>query len=362
MVELMCVQATVNALLIVLLPLVVRVTSGAWFRDLGLSLQGWRDQVAVGVVSVLFLMPFVYGAQFIAMSALGPFDEESRHPVEKMFKKQFSSEAAALALLTAVVMAPLFEELMFRGIFQRWLVDLMDRFRNRVRSRPAGLSDTIELAQLPGVSGAPDPPRPDDPDFQWDNEAPCEPIGSGGSDGTPGFPDRSISPGDDPAAGPGIPDSLEPANWSEDFMDERPGEGSMMDERPSGYWEFGDPVPLVPKSDMPSHVGAGTAIVVTSLVFASLHAGQWPAPIPIFILALGLGFVYHRTGSLLASVCMHAVFNGFSTVMLFFVLLLGVPPAAEKKVPPPAVEDNAPVEKVTSVVSGENPRPDRGER
>ena len=47
----------------------------------------------------------------------------------------------------------------------------------------------------------------------------------------------------------------------------------------------------------------GVAIVLTSLIFAALHAAQWPAPIPLFLLAVGLGVVYQRTGSLLAPIC-----------------------------------------------------------
>ena len=55
---------------------------------------------------------------------------------------------------------------------------------------------------------------------------------------------------------------------------------------------------------------------------------------------------------------MHAVFNGTSTLMLFIALLIGVPAAAEKKVPPPAVERNAPADKVKSVVPEVERRPD----
>ena len=69
------------------------------------------------------------------------------------------------------------------------------------------------------------------------------------------------------------------------------------------------------------------------MVFAALHAPQWPAPIPLFVLALGLGIVYERTGSLLAPICMHAVFNGFSTLMLFHVALQG-PDHPEARSPP----------------------------
>ena len=62
-------------------------------------------------------------------------------------------------------------------------------------------------------------------------------------------------------------------------------------------------------------------IVITSLLFASVHAAQWPAPIALFALALVIGTVYHRTGSLIAAIFMHATFNGLSTLALFIELV-----------------------------------------
>ncbi len=86
---------------------------------------------------------------------------------------------------------------------------------------------------------------------------------------------------------------------------------------------------------------AGTAIVLTSLLFALLHAPQWPAPIPLFILSVGLGIVCYRTGSLLSAICTHAFFNGVSTVGMF--LMLGLEPTQDKPVRLlPTVEKVAP--------------------
>lgn len=51
------------------------------------------------------------------------------------------------------------------------------------------------------------------------------------------------------------------------------------------------------------------AIAITSLLFAAVHANgtHWPA---LFVLALGLGYSYEKSGSLLRSMFMHALFNG----------------------------------------------------
>lgn len=51
------------------------------------------------------------------------------------------------------------------------------------------------------------------------------------------------------------------------------------------------------------------AIAVTSLLFAMVHADapHWPA---LFVLAMGLGYAYEKSGSLFQSMFMHAFFNG----------------------------------------------------
>ncbi|CAN0489807.1 unnamed protein product, partial [Hapterophycus canaliculatus] len=53
-------------------------------------------------------------------------------------------------------------------------------------------------------------------------------------------------------------------------------------------------------------------IVVASLLFAMMHWGQGLAPIPLFFLSLGLGYLYRQTGSLIPSIVVHFVLNGFT--------------------------------------------------
>ena len=73
---------------------------------------------------------------------------------------------------------------------------------------------------------------------------------------------------------------------------------------------------------------------MTSLIFAGLHFQQWPAPIALFPLSLMLGYVYQRTGSLFASMAMHATFNGVSMVIALLALWSGVPLGPEPEEPP----------------------------
>jgi membrane protease YdiL (CAAX protease family) len=55
------------------------------------------------------------------------------------------------------------------------------------------------------------------------------------------------------------------------------------------------------------------AILITSLAFALLHpAWSWPA---IFVLAIGLGYLYERTGNLWAPITVHLLFNSLETLI-----------------------------------------------
>jgi len=57
-------------------------------------------------------------------------------------------------------------------------------------------------------------------------------------------------------------------------------------------------------------------IVLSSLCFALMHLGQGLAPVPLFFLALGLGYIYQATHRIVPCVAMHAAFNGFSLLVL----------------------------------------------
>jgi membrane protease YdiL (CAAX protease family) len=63
---------------------------------------------------------------------------------------------------------------------------------------------------------------------------------------------------------------------------------------------------------------AAQAIYGTSLLFALAHAGVWPTPIPLFVLGLGLGYLAHRTQSLVGPMLLHALFNAVACVVLLF--------------------------------------------
>ena len=58
------------------------------------------------------------------------------------------------------------------------------------------------------------------------------------------------------------------------------------------------------------------AIVASSALFAAVHAQVWPSPVPLFVLAIGLGYLYVRTRSLVGPMVVHGMFNAVSAVYL----------------------------------------------
>jgi membrane protease YdiL (CAAX protease family) len=58
------------------------------------------------------------------------------------------------------------------------------------------------------------------------------------------------------------------------------------------------------------------ALYGTSLLFGIMHGFAWPSPVPLFVLALGLGWLMHRTQSLVGPIVLHSLFNGFACIQL----------------------------------------------
>ncbi|MGH7224770.1 MAG: lysostaphin resistance A-like protein, partial [Gemmataceae bacterium] len=61
-----------------------------------------------------------------------------------------------------------------------------------------------------------------------------------------------------------------------------------------------------------SRTSLDPAIFGTSLLFACIHTSVWPTPMPLFVLALGLGVLAQRTRSLVGPIVLHSLFNGVS--------------------------------------------------
>jgi membrane protease YdiL (CAAX protease family) len=67
-----------------------------------------------------------------------------------------------------------------------------------------------------------------------------------------------------------------------------------------------------------SRTPAWPALFAASTLFAAVHSFAWPSPIPLFVLALGLGWLAQRTRSLAGSMVLHGLFNAVNCALLFW--------------------------------------------
>lgn len=215
-------QAVINGAILAAVPWFLRRTTGTTLADFGLSRRGFWANLNRGAGAFFLVGLPVYGLMRLAL-VIWP---RQQHPVEEMLRLHLDAGTIALALISAVVLAPMVEELLFRGLLLGWLQRLFDPASVVVANRPEEpepLDDILALEPMP-------PPR-------WFRILP-------------------------------------------DF--------------------------------------------ITAGLFAAMHLSQWPAPLPLFVLALALGALMRRTGSLWAPIGLHAFFNGVSTLGMLLGSAAGV--------------------------------------
>jgi hypothetical protein len=187
----------------------------------------------------------------------------SQHPLIETLTDPGGIDAMVmlLACASAVIVAPLCEEIAFRLLFQGWLEKWEDE--QLERRTAAGLSDQNAKIEN-GLNTI------------QSNEARVT------NDPTLNFGQSSL----------GICDSSSVCN-------QRP---------PSGL--FGLPHGWLP-------------ILASSLLFGLAHAGYGPEPVPLFFFGLILGYVFQRTNRILPCIVAHAFFNLVSMLALWRIIVQG---------------------------------------
>jgi membrane protease YdiL (CAAX protease family) len=67
-----------------------------------------------------------------------------------------------------------------------------------------------------------------------------------------------------------------------------------------------------------TRTSAWSALFAASTLFAAVHSFAWPSPVPLFLLALGLGWLAQRTRSLAGPIVLHGLFNAVNCALLFW--------------------------------------------
>lgn len=184
-----------------------------------------------------------------------------QHPIIDLLQKNREPWLLAVSGVSAVIVAPLAEEFFFRVLFQSW----------------------VELVAIRNA------PPPDAVQSSSSGESPSASLLAGPAD-----PNNPYSPSLSVAETP-----------SEELLPT----GHASESPPAAqYWVAGI------RWDR-------AAVVFSSAIFALMHLGHGAAPIPLFFLALALGYLYQRTGRLLPSVTVHFCLNACSLALLY----LGLP-------------------------------------
>jgi membrane protease YdiL (CAAX protease family) len=233
---------------------------------LGLSLRKLPRGVGAGVLAFLVTFPMVMWGSVVIDNVyrrIG-FSHPAEHELLKSFGQARQPWVMMTIVLGATVCAPIFEELLFRAHLQTLLRQLFLKLsKSTTEPRAAEPPPMPQMPQMPVLPA------------QWGLTVPPPPPA-----GPPSFtvPTLSYVPASPPA----------------------------------------QPLPLAPQAkSWPSWL----AILFTSIIFGLVHP-LWMSPL-IFLLSLGLGYIYERTGILWASVTVHLLFNSTETLQYYLMTMHG---------------------------------------
>lgn len=206
----------------------------------------------------------------------------SAHPLVEMLKATKNMSLLWVAAYAAMIAAPIFEEVFFRLFLQGWLEKLqVTMWRTKAGIGTKADSDAVILG---GPSSA-----------SLIAEANQNPFRSPPGNGT---------------AAHAIP---EPKSESAQQFDADLADSDNPYEAP-GDDQADDDVDVIEVEDRPV---LWVPILVSSGLFALAHLQHGPDWIPLFFLALGLGYLYQRTRRIQPCIIVHMLVNGLGILQLW---------------------------------------------
>jgi membrane protease YdiL (CAAX protease family) len=244
------------------------VSSGARLRDLGLPVFAHEvgHDVAVGAMAWLAAVAPVYGIQAL-LTALQLQDKVTEHPLIEMVLHEPSPVIMILAMIAAVVVAPICEEITFRLLLQGWL----EKWEDRHFGWSASFSPNQLLAELPQAANG---------------EIAREHRTENGS-----IVELDL----------GLPGETQPT-ISQDFTSGDAAQDVHLGRR--------------------GLLRGWVPILISSALFSLAHFGHGVDPLPLFPLAIALGYTYQRTHRILPCMVTHFLFNSASMVALWRIVVL----------------------------------------
>ncbi|MEM7784644.1 MAG: CPBP family intramembrane glutamic endopeptidase, partial [Planctomycetota bacterium] len=232
-----------------------------------------RSDLFLGLAGFFLIIPPILGVQAILTQYV-----EYKHSTQQLLVQNASLFTIVATWFAAVVMAPISEEIFFRGVLQGFLHRLIPE----------------------------------------SNATPEEKLNGGWS---------SLNLGSD-----SIP--LTRANPNVNKRTQSLPAGSLLSDNsflsPENRGPKSHPV-VIPRMK-PLRLSSYWPILVSALLFAFAHFGQGPAPIPLFLLGLGLGYIFLQTGSILPCIVIHMALNGFSMFWFTLNVILSEPDSVSEEV------------------------------
>jgi membrane protease YdiL (CAAX protease family) len=305
-------QALATPFEVILILWLFRKLSNTQPYQLGLTRHRLGSNAAAGALLWFLVTPLVYFISFLVAIVFQMLvkGEEEKHPLEKLIVTQGDPLDWALLIFLAVLAAPLIEELVFRGMLQRWfarrpwggdaamaaafLLALLGRSKPLTRGIINGDLSVVlyelgpalfVLAMVPGLLWV------DRLAWRWfPTPQRRQPFAS------------SELPWPNNGAVSGGPRGLRPHAPQDGLLTRLMDRYVARVTQPPGL-----------NSAYIARAWYGTAVL-----FAAVHAGVWPSPIPLVALAFALGWLAYRTQSLIGSMVFHSLFNAvtcFSLIM-----------------------------------------------
>jgi membrane protease YdiL (CAAX protease family) len=232
--------------------------------------------------SFLIVAPIVLVAQTLLALLV-----EYKHPAMEAMVEGANWFTIVAVWISAVIAAPIAEEVVFRGWIQNWLQRLSFRPGAFAKSIAGGWwhdTDTSSLQSATAQGSIDKQTSEDSIDDQWSTTSQNNPALSQLDEKVPETAPDPVNPFTSPVS----PDARQ-----------RSSDNSTVTRN---NW---------------------IAIILTSLIFAMMHLGQGLAPIPLFGLSILLGYLYQRTGSLAPCIGLHMLNNGYSVFWLTMQILFG---------------------------------------
>ena len=125
----LAVVTSAHALWVVVALVYLEARTGVRARGFGFDTSQLGRDIRLGALAFLAAAPVVYGIQLL----VSQFWEPLEHPLAKLIMQKPDTLLLALAAVSAMAVAPLSEEFLFRVVLQGWLERPMRRLRRRGR-------------------------------------------------------------------------------------------------------------------------------------------------------------------------------------------------------------------------------------